>query len=415
MNLRLTPDTITVLTTKGPLATKIISLPAGAAKPIIRPYDNARVFRIAEYPVGNIDDLAMVLNDVELCPTAFVVRGRPLDGIDRNNALRRAHPGRRTDGTVEPATLEAAARYWVPLDFDSVECPAWLDPGHEPDATVEHLTGLLPEEFHGATCRWSFTSGQGLMPGIRMRLFFWADRPLADWELKTWLGERLRKPNTPKQLWPTRYPVDPSLFAPAQPIYVARPQFRGMPDPVPIRSGIWRGDRDAITPPPISRPVYSPPPRPAGVLWRMSNGDAYQRSRERIGDHEGGVGFHDAIKSAIGTYIAMNGASAATAWLRDDLEQAIRTAPRDPEKHPDHYIEYRVRDLDTLIPAIVAMQAASEAKVEHCDPTYPAPMVSVAEARARLQQLVDEHVISVETYAAEMAAYRASLSQENEQ
>ena len=30
--------------------------------------------------------------------------------------------------------------------------------------------------------------------------------------------------------------------------------FVGMPDPVPFRSGMWRGDRAAITPPPIEEP-----------------------------------------------------------------------------------------------------------------------------------------------------------------
>jgi gamma-glutamyl:cysteine ligase YbdK (ATP-grasp superfamily) len=50
-----------------------------------------------------------------------------------------------------------------------------------------------------------------------------------------------------------------------------------------------------------------------------------------------------------------------TSWLRTDLEEVIRRAPRDPAKHPDDYVELRVDDLDPLINAIVAMEAASEA------------------------------------------------------
>ena len=80
--------------------------------------------------------------------------------------------------------------------------------------------------------------------GIRIRLFFWANRALADWQLKSWLSG---------------YPVDQSIFAPAQPVYVARPIFIGMPDPVPIRSGIWRGDRDVITPPAVEKAKASAP------------------------------------------------------------------------------------------------------------------------------------------------------------
>jgi hypothetical protein len=231
-------------------------LPAGWCEgTIVTPYGSAKIFSMAEYAVGNIDDLAMVLSRVERCPTAFVVRGRPIARIDRNNALRRVVPRKNKDGTVEHATLEAAPRHWIALDFDSIECPSWLDPVHEPDQTVELLVSKMPDEFHGATCRWQFTSGQQIKPGIRMRLFFWSDRPLADWELKDWLGEQLPKANTPKHQWPRRYPVDPSIFAPGQPIHVAQPLFQGMPDPVPIRSGIWRGDRDSITAPLIVRPV----------------------------------------------------------------------------------------------------------------------------------------------------------------
>src|SRR5271167_4984817 len=98
---------------------------------------------------------------------------------------------------------------------------------------------------------------------LRIRLFFWADRALADWQLKAWLSG---------------YPVDQSIFAPAQPVYVARPIFIGMPDPVPTRSGIWRGDRDAITPPTITKPrgyCSQRAIRPAKLehlLWRRLRG-----------------------------------------------------------------------------------------------------------------------------------------------
>ena len=37
------------------------------------------------------------------------------------------------------------------------------------------------------------------------------------------------------------------------------------------------------------------------------------------------------------------------AWVDDDLERAIRAAPRHSAKRDDGYIEFRVHDLDTLI------------------------------------------------------------------
>ena len=51
-------------------------------------------------------------------------------------------------------------------------------------------------------------------------------------------------------------------------------------------------------------------------------------------------------QSAAASWIARQGALADTGSLRDDLERAIREASRDPAKHPDDYIDLRVRDLD---------------------------------------------------------------------
>jgi hypothetical protein len=206
-------DSVTVLTTKGPLATKRITLPPCATGPVIEPYGNAAVFGIWEAPVSGIDDLAALLSTVERRPTSFLVRGKPAAGVDRRNAKRRLHARKAKDGSVEPATIEGTVRHWIPLDLDSIACPVWLDPVHEPDRAVEHVVGLLPQEFHGATCWWAFTSSQGVKDGIRIRLFFWADRALADWELKAWLGERVPIAGGSCRAWPQRFPIDLSLFA----------------------------------------------------------------------------------------------------------------------------------------------------------------------------------------------------------
>jgi hypothetical protein len=80
----------------------------------------------------------------------------------------------------------------------------------------------------------------------------------------------------------------------------------------------------------------------------------------RIGDHGAGDGFFRPIKSAVAAYVARHGSQVDTSWLRSDLEEVIRRAPRDPVKHSDDYIELRVDDLDPLITAIVEMERASE-------------------------------------------------------
>ena len=176
---------------------------------------------------------------------------------------------------------------------------------------------------------------------ISLRLFFWSDGSLADWQLKQWLADA---------------PVDHSIFSPAQAIYVARPIFVDMPDPVPFRSGIWRGDRDAITPPVIERATAKPRPATADP-FDGAGGSGYEFHRDRIGDHDGGRGFHGPTKSAVAAWIQRHGAAANTAWLRADLERAIRAAPRNSAKRDDSYIEFRVHDLDTLIAAIGRLEA----------------------------------------------------------
>jgi hypothetical protein len=408
-------ESVTVLTTFGPLATKHVRWDPLLTKPVITAYGNAKTFEISEYSVGNLDELAQLLAGIESCPRALIVRGRPAEGIDRKQAFRRLHPRTRSDGTVEPATLQPAARHWIPLVLDSIPCPDSLDPVHEPDWAVEHAVRHLPEEFHGTSCWWALTSGQGFKPGLRMRLFFWADRALAEWELKQWLADS---------------PVDRSIFAPAQPIYIARPIFVGMPDPVPTRSGIWRGDRDVITPPTITKPEVATVREPSDCQSSSTyfdgsheahrsriggyEGGGYETHRGRIGDHEDGDGFHGPVKAAVAAYIARHGASVETEWLRADLERAIRGAPRDPQKHDDAYVEFRVSDLDTLITAIIKLQVAKEAGGQQrgeCEPTYPTPLATVEEAREQLTRVFDDHVASIAAYAEAKAAYQTSLKE----
>jgi hypothetical protein len=348
---------------------------------------HAKVFRISEHDVRDINGLAVALTDIERNPRSFIVRGAPVEGIDRESAYRRLHARKNKDGSIEPATLRPQSRHWVALDVDSLACPDWLDPVDNPDQAVDYLVDHLPAEFHDATCWWHFTSSQEIKPGIHMRLFFWSDEPLADWQLKQWLAT---------------YPVDPAIFSPAQPIYVARPIFDGILDPVPFRSGLRRGDRDAITPPTITKSSNAGKNRSGPEAQSVSFGGGYETFRRAIGDHSGGNGFLAPIKSAVASYLASHGSSVDTTWLRNDLEQAIRRAPRDVDKHPDDYIERRLRDLDTLIPRILEMQRASEtekAGMQECEPTYPAPMGSVAEARARLTQLAEQHLASAIAYA----------------
>jgi hypothetical protein len=366
-------DTLTILTSVDrKLATKrIVASPSGGP-PEIENYGKGAFFRVEEAAVSSFDDMAAVLARLAHQPYSFLVRGKPVAGIDRLRARRLLHA--RKD---ERPTLEPAARHPIALDFDDLKCPGHIDPLFDPDQVVEHVVEMLPPEFHGASFYWQFTAGHGFKQGIRVRLFFFSDRPLADWELKAWLPEKL---------------VDHAIFRPAQPIYTAFPLFVGMPDPVPFRSGIWRGDRDAITPPAIEKPSARHP-SPRITVGDQTGGAGYEFHKSQIGDHEGGAGFHNPITSAVAAFIAEHGTNADTAWLQGNLEETIRAACRD--KHNDSYIDIRVRDLDTLIRWVVDQQAAKEAIsgiAEPIEPTYPAPLGSVDDARHVIAEAMDRFV-----------------------
>jgi predicted P-loop ATPase len=231
-------DTITILTTKGPLATKVISSTG------VTSYGEARRFSASVRRVSNIFDVSRVLTELQAQTKAFVVRGSVAPGANLGDMRRLLHPDAETG---DAATLVSTARHWVPLDVDNLPCPDHLNL-MDADGVVQYVVSHLPAEFQGATCHWAFTSSHGVKPGIRIRLYFWSDRPLSDADLKTWLAG---------------YGVDPSIYCPTQPIYTAAPIFDGVPDPCPTRCGLSHGSRDVISAPPPKPANAKPLPAPA--------------------------------------------------------------------------------------------------------------------------------------------------------
>src|SRR4051812_6474218 len=154
-------DNLTVLTTMGPLATKrIVAMQGGPPK--IEPYGRAQRFSFDEWPVSKFDELAAAIMALGHRERSFVVRGAPAPELASwKDQPRWSHP--RGD---KPATLVAQPQHWLPFDFDLAECPAGIDPIFEPDAVVEHVVELLPEEFYGCSVFWAFTSSHGIKPGI---------------------------------------------------------------------------------------------------------------------------------------------------------------------------------------------------------------------------------------------------------
>lgn len=216
-------DTLTVLRC-GPesRATKVIE-----DRKVIRDYNCGQRFSVEEIPVDSFAEMAATLDRISRDPRRFVIRGRPLPGIDRNWHFRRSAEKWGATRAYEPC-----ARRWLGIDVDGVAEPAGLDFAHEPGEGIEHVIGLLPDPFADASCWWQATSSAGIKAGIRCRLWFWLSRPIDDAECKGWL------PGAPV--------VDTSLYQPVGVHYTAPPIIRSGPDPMARRQGTRQGLDDMV-------------------------------------------------------------------------------------------------------------------------------------------------------------------------
>jgi hypothetical protein len=276
------PETITLLQDAGgrPLTKSFRQLGGKITKGT---YPNAVEFRTLEVEVAGITSLAAMLDAVVSDGQAVVIRGTPGQFYPRNgNAVFRllrpqvglasAKTGTRIsqnrirkhnlepDGVHRYAvtwlpTFEERPRSWVIFDIDRVSVPDhlagdWVD---DPEASLEHVLGLLPEPFRAATCWWSISSsaavpgpsGREVAGDFKLKLAFWLDRRLTGAQIKRWMAAE-------------KAPVDPAVFGAVQLIYLARPSFGpGLHDPVPRRSGTWQGEVDVVAVPEL---LPEPPP-----------------------------------------------------------------------------------------------------------------------------------------------------------
>lgn len=253
----------------------------------IEDYDHAYEFAVTERPVANLIDLGRLLATLEPWPTCCIIRGRPLPGINRERSRRLKDADPKDD---TPPSFEPAARRWIGIDVDSLTTPIWdpaqmerrrvaierdraehgmplpkgeddgedydpagdedpapIDPVKDSPLAVRAAVSTLPPEFHGASAWWQMTSGAGIKPGIRMRLWYWLDRPVSDAEAKRWLEAS---------------PVDGSIYGAVAIHYTASPIFDDpADDPVPIRSGFFWRHHNTVAVPELPEPT--PEPRPA--------------------------------------------------------------------------------------------------------------------------------------------------------
>jgi hypothetical protein len=196
-----------------------------------RSYDCAVYFDFGTVPVGDLDQLHYWLQQAVHDPHLCAVRGELIDGPRVKGARRLIH-----DKPDAKATLRDVPRWWLPLDLDSLDLPAGVDP-LDLVACMRAIEPQLPEVFRGARCIVQATAGHSIKPGARLRPWYWLDRPITTAEAKRWLKQ-------------VKARVDLGLYNPSQPIYTAAPVFLdGRSDPMPSRLALIDGAPAVVVPP----------------------------------------------------------------------------------------------------------------------------------------------------------------------
>jgi hypothetical protein len=203
---------------RGQLATKIIH-----ADGKVIGFSKTKYFHFKYCEIDTLEDFAkLVLTWLADEPNRFIIRGqlRPgLAGVQR----RLKYPDLKTG---DPATIECPLRRWIVLDIDGARVPADLgEPGKLAEAGYHIRDIILPPYFRGVRCIAAASSSTGRKgpTTAHLRLYFILNRLAENDALMLWADNLSRKYH-----W-----IDPLVFQSYQPIYTARPIFRGCGDPVP--------------------------------------------------------------------------------------------------------------------------------------------------------------------------------------
>jgi hypothetical protein len=220
-------DTITVLTTRGPILTK-----QWLADGTIKGHDQAKHHTVEEFPLENLDSLALLLSGLQLRTKSCVIRGQYI-GDERAKMI--PDPERKGGFVLRRADyFDDVAHHWVMFDLDRFT-PLSADPVLDPEnAFLEWVETTLPVEFHGVSFVWQLSSSAGHASKagtLRGHVWFWMRRPMTSPEAHAWV--------TMNKL---EQQVDRAPMNVVQAHYTANPVMgEGVADPVPCRVGVCPG------------------------------------------------------------------------------------------------------------------------------------------------------------------------------
>lgn len=249
-------------------------------------FGNVKTFDIENIEFRDFDDMAMILTWLETEPHRALIRGDAVaPGPNQPRLLRDQVDGRTA--TIKPVE---GGLHWIMLDVDKAPCPPDLADTNE--ARLAYLLTYLPPVFHDVTCYYQWSSSAGLdgWQVLSAHFYFWCDSPQ--------MCDNLHK-RSDKGDW--RNLVDPAPFTPNQVHYTAAPVFDGRADPVPQRSGVYRGSRDTVSLAPWVAPFKPRPVYSARVMQALKPGATFSTAIAEIGQPN----YHLPILRAIKLYVVI--------------------------------------------------------------------------------------------------------------
>lgn len=378
-------DQITILRPVGrQLATKRWVLDRKSGKPKKLSYANAKHFNCEIRVVDGIDCLSTLMSELESNPYAFVIRGEPHPDTDISQRVRRMHrPDKNADDKIWFRESDGGQR-WVLIDYDKIKVGYPLDLIGDPGGEVEHLVGLLPDEFQDVSYHWQLSSSAGMSDEnvLSAHVWFWLDRRVTNAELKAWADS-------------IDAPVDKALFTPSQPHFTATPVFDGVHNPLPRRSGFWRGLSDEVEFPEIeTQAITSRVSADSGPLSEVSG---FENKLAKLGDGDDLAGFNGPLVASIAAYVYAKGEQRVERdreKLKTRLREAIEAAPMQDGRDND-IDRYSSDDyLDEAIDGAIAQFGHHAAPP--MPPHFQHDFVSADKASALIRQHVENLIAAIE-------------------
>jgi len=356
-------------------------------------FDKGWQFSYFQFKVFDIHSLSDTLMALATNNHAFVIRGQLKPDKDPHGYVEQTchdfgPTSKKPQGQIGYFQSCPNGLPWLIIDIDEVLVPEGVDFLSEPLKAIEFGVSLLPSYFQNVSYHYQLSNSAGLDGGkkLKVHLGFWLDKPVHDKTLRLWAGSVNKNGKI----------VDPSLYSSVQAHFIANPIFDGCPDPFPSnRSGFVQRDSDDVVFPEIDAPTYKLSNQSAyeydGSTTGLSPTAKFTYYVEGIGDHKGGLGFHEPIMMAIWSYVCVHGANGTDV---DALKQKLRNAitEADQSGHDPSYIATKLSDqyLDGLISG-ACLKIGAKGKtstVEVKAPHYQKEEVSEQNAQQKLNGII---------------------------